>query len=118
MIYLPINLNNKIDSIIVNNVQRQTVEEVVHTSQKTFIYKDKKEKKDNNSSGRHTKEKLHKFNSIVEAMDIGIRLEMDGENIVALDENGNIFRTYTSNDVMELLKNIEDMVGVFIDIKK
>jgi len=111
-------LLNKIDPVIINNVHQQTAENVVHTYEKTKISKDKKEEKGGKESRQKIKEKLHKFNSILEVMgaDIGLQLEEDG--VIAVDKNGKVIKRYTKDAIVELFNKMEDMLGVFIDTKK
>lgn len=117
---MPVNLNvlNKIDPTIVNNVQQQTVEGVVHTYEKTRVSKDPGKEKGNSSSHKRMKEKLDKFGSLLGTMDININFTIEDDNIIATDINGNILKTYTKDEISDLFSRMEDMIGIFIDIKR
>jgi FlaG protein. len=113
---MPINLN-KIDPVIINNVQQQTVEEVIHPSEKTKISKDKEREK-GGQSYKGTKGKINKFNSVLSTMKINIMFVMEGNSVMAVDEKGDVIRRYSSDDIDELLNRMEDMIGILIDAKK
>lgn len=111
-------LLNKIDPVIINNVQKQTVEEVVHTYERTKISKDKKEEQGSGHSKKKAKEKVDKFNSILEVMGADMNLQLEGDSVIAVDKDGKVIKRYTKDAVVELLDKMQDMIGVFIDIKK
>lgn len=114
---MTINLN-KIDPVIVNNIHRQTTEGVVHNYEGIKVSKDAKEKKEGGSSGKKNKDKVVKFNSLLEAMGIDMRLIVEGDTIVGVDGDGRRVKVYTREAIIELLNKMEDMLGVFIDTKK
>lgn len=117
---MPINLNalNKIDPVIVNNVQQQTAEGVVHTTERTRVSKDKSRSRDGQGSRKGLKDKLDKFNALLETMDIDANFTIDGDRVTVMDKSGSLIRTYDENAVVDLLINMEDMIGIFIDIKR
>jgi len=108
---------NKIDPVIINSVHQQTAEEVVHTSKKVKVSKDKEKKKDRESSYDGMKEKLQKFNSILELMDIDLSLLLDDDCVSAVGKDGKVFKRYTKEALIELLNKMEYMIGVFLDTK-
>lgn len=109
---------NKIDPYIINTVRQQTAEDIVHSSQNIIVTKDKKENKGNNPSNKRMKDKIGKFNSMLETMDIGVSFVIDGDLISVADKDGNILKRYNEDALIELFNKMEDMIGVFIDIKK
>lgn len=109
---------NKIDPVIVNNVHQQTVEGVVHTSDKTRVSKDAREKKNKYSSSKKDKEKIDKFNSLLESMGIDLSLILEGSTINIVDKDGKVVKVYNEDAVIELLNKMEDMIGIFLDTKK
>ena len=109
---------NKIDPVIVNTVHKQTAEEIVHSSQNVRVSKDKKENKGNNPSNKKMKDKIEKFNSMLEAMDIGMNFIIDGNLISVADKDGIILKKYNEDAIIELFNKMEDMIGVFIDTRK
>ncbi|KPU44677.1 hypothetical protein OXPF_17630 [Oxobacter pfennigii] len=113
------NINlNKIDPVIVNHVQQQTVEGVVHASEKTRIDKDKKEKKQQ-FSYKSIKDKLARLNSRLSSAGIDAVFEMqDDGSVVAYDKDRNIIKKFSKDELNNLLDNMEDMAGVFVDLKK
>lgn len=109
---------NKIDPVIVNTIHQQAAEGVVHKSQQSKIWKDKGESKDNQPSYKKMKEKIEKFNSMLEAMDFDVAFSVEGEYITAAGKDGKTISTYTKDAAVELFSKMEDMVGVFIDTKR
>lgn len=119
MITLPVNLNglNKIDPVIVNNVQQQTAEGVVHTAQKTKVAKDGEKEKEDQNKKKKLKEKVDEFNSLLKSMDINVNLVIEGEELVVIDMNGGVIRRYDKDALSDLFSKMENMMGIFIDIK-
>lgn len=107
---------NKIDPVIINNVQQQTMEEVVHTSKKIRVSKDKKDSRD--GKRQYGNDKIEQLNSILETMDIDVRLQIQGDSIDVTAGDGRVLKTYTRDAVEELFQKMEDMLGVLIDIKR
>lgn len=108
---------NKIDHIIANNVQKQTAEGVVHTSEKILVTKDKKEKRED-SPYKNKKDKLARLNSLLKAMNSEISFILDNGILTVVDKNGNIIRTYDKEALDDLLDKVQSMNGIFIDFKK
>ena len=109
---------NKIDPIIINNVQQQTVEGVVHTSDKIRVAKDKKQKREQ-SFYKGIKDKLAKLNSYLKSKDIDITFAVgDDGMVIAHDKDGNIVKTFVEDEIDDLLNNMEQMAGIFIDLRK
>lgn len=117
---MPVGLNNlnKIDPILVNNVQQQTAEGVVHAYEEARVFKDTNRGKDGRSSGKRMKEKLEKFSSLLKTMDIEVNFIIEGDSIVALNMDGSVLRTYSHDEIAELFSRMKDMIGIFIDIKR
>lgn len=109
---------NKIDPVIVSNVEKQTVEGIVHTKDGTKVSKDTKEKREGKSSYKGMKEKLDGFNSLLKGLGIDAELIIDEEGIIALDKDGGVIKKYTKEALFELFSKMEYMIGVFIDTKR
>lgn len=109
---------NKIDPVIINNVQQQTVEGVVHTSDKIRVSKDKNQEKDKKYQKKYIKDKLDRLNSILRTKGIDAEFKIDGDYIVALNKDGEIIRRYEEDEFDKLFSNMEDLNGLFIDMKK
>lgn len=108
---------NKIDHIIASNVQKQTAEGVVHTSDKIRVSKDKQEKK-GQSSYKNNKDKLSKINAMLKSMGSEISFVIDNGVLTVVDKDGNVIKTYEEYDLDDLLDKIQNTNGVFIDFKK
>lgn len=111
-------LLNKIDPVIVNNVQQQTADGIIHSSDRTRVSKDSKKENGGYSSNKKIKEKLAKFNSLLSIMELNITFNLDNDIITALDKDGNIVRKYTKDELTELFNKMGDMLGIFIDTRK
>jgi len=114
---MPIVLN-KIDPVIVNNVQQQTADGIIHSSDRTRISKDSKKESGGYSSNKKMKEKLSKFNSLLTIMELNITFNLNDDIITAVDKDGNIVKEYTKDEIAELFNKMGDMLGIFIDTKK
>ncbi|HBM74935.1 MAG TPA: hypothetical protein DD429_05195 [Clostridiaceae bacterium] len=109
---------NKIDPVIISNVQQQTVDGVVHTSDKIRVAKDKKEKK-GQSFQKSIKSKLAKLNSYLKSKGIDVIFAIDDDGAVtAYDKDGNAIKTFIEDEVDGLLSNMDQMAGIFIDLRK
>jgi len=109
---------NKIDPVIVNNVHQQTAEGVIHTSEKTRVSKDGKQKKDNQPSNKRLKEKIDKVNAILAKQGKDISFMIDGDYVNAVDGDKKVIKSYTKEAAVQLFDNIKELTGIFIDIKK
>lgn len=113
----PITLN-KIDPVIINNVQQQTAEGVVHTSDKIRVAKDKRDKR-GQSFYKTVKDKLARLNSYLKSRGIDATFAVDDNGMVtAYDGEGNVIKTFEKDEIDSLLNNLDQMAGIFIDLRK
>lgn len=111
---MPINLN-KIDPVIINNIQKQTKDEVVHNFQGIKIAKDGNEKQRDSDFKKKMKKKLNRVNSLLKEKNINASFRIEGDYIIALDGDNNILISYDKDRFEELSDKMETMIGIFID---
>lgn len=109
---------NKIDPLIVNDVQKQTADGVVHSSERTRVAKDSKKKSGERYPNKKMKDKLDKFNHLLSEMGIDQNFIIDDDCITAVDKDGNIIRKYTKEEIDELFVKMGKMIGIFVDTRK
>lgn len=111
---MPINLN-KIDPVIINNIQKQTKDEVVHNFEGIKITTDSNEKPGNRDFKENMKKKLNKVNSLLKKKNINASFRMEGDYIIAVDGDNNVLISYDKDSFEELSDKMETMIGIFID---
>lgn len=111
---MPINLN-KIDPVIVNNIQKQTKDDVVHNFQGIKITNEGNEKQRDRNFKEKMKKKLGKVNSLLKEKNINVSFRIEGDYIIAIDGDNNILRSYDKDSFEELSDKMETMIGIFID---
>lgn len=117
---------NKIDPQLVKIVQEVTSPSVIHKKNDVPIFK---EEKDRESKGKFQrslkkyKEKVKEINALLAENNIDIFLVLDTEKdllkVKVLDKTTDTcLRTFDENEIEELIKRLEDLSGIIVDVKK
>lgn len=111
---VPINLN-KIDPVIINDIQKQTRDEIVHNFEGIKITNDSNEKQKDREFKEKLKKKLSKVNSMLKEKNINASLRIEGDYVIAVDKDNNVLISYGKDRFEELSGKLETLIGIFID---
>src|SRR5690554_5453324 len=111
----------RIDPNIMKQIKEQTIQEIIHPKRETSTIRKEGVQQGNPHINRlRLKKKIKRFNGLLKRHHIRLFLDFDeceAEFLLRVmdRETDEVLRILYNNEVEELLKKLEDFIGIFVD---